>query len=48
VSLSARDFLQKLRFGQRHFFRTDDPKLPAPLARCIGKMESGQVVLNDA
>jgi DNA-binding NarL/FixJ family response regulator len=37
-----------MRFGQRHFFRTDEPELPSLLARSVGQSDVGQVVLNES
>jgi DNA-binding CsgD family transcriptional regulator len=45
ASLCGREFLQELRFGPRHIFRTDEPELPAFLARSIGQSDAGQVVV---
>ena len=45
ASLSAREILQEMRFGPRHFLRADDPVLPSILTRSIAKAETGQVLM---
>jgi DNA-binding CsgD family transcriptional regulator len=46
ASLPAREFLQEMRFGPRHFFRSDEPELPPALPPSISQSCVGQVVLN--
>jgi DNA-binding CsgD family transcriptional regulator len=45
TSLSATNLFQEMRFGARHFLRSDTPELPLPVARSMIKTGAGQVRL---
>lgn len=46
TTLPGREILQAIKFGPRHYFRTDAPTLPAALVKAMGQTPSGQVKLS--
>jgi DNA-binding NarL/FixJ family response regulator len=44
---TASDLLMNLQYGPRHFFRSEQPRLPKALAHAIGSSSGGQIKVND-